>query len=398
MLRAYGRDRLRENGIYDAVASRHAQYYTELAQRAAAGMHSADERAWVERMLPDYDNLRAAFEHAMADSDVDTALAAGHVVARIRPSANRLRVGRLGGTCGRGGGPRPPAVRRRRRFRRTGCMESRRLRPGGGAGHARAGTLPWAGQRPRRLPGGRARRCGSVQGRCGTPRWRTTTARWRVHDATTTRFDWCGRCSTSRSVTPHCAGRRTVWRAAEESLRVAEETANPTARSMARYALGLVLKKSEPDRALTLFDEAAELAASVQNFWWHGIALMEGAATRAVHAIRRLRRVPHRGARPLGPGGGLEPAMAQPAIRRAVSGRVGAEEDAVALHHALVGAGRLSPLRAGSARQARRATNRGPERRRGVARARASLARIRARGCPARADGRHRTGRCRHLH
>ena len=60
-------------------------------------------------------------------------------------------------------------------------------------------------------------------------------------------------------------------------------TANPTARSMARYALGLVLKKSEPDRALALFDEAAELAASVQNFWWHGIALMEAAATRAVH-------------------------------------------------------------------------------------------------------------------
>ncbi len=50
-------------------------------------------------------------------------------------------------------------------------------------------------------------------------------------------------------------------------------TANPTARSMARYALGLVLKKSDPDRALALFDEAAELAASVQNFWWHGIAL-----------------------------------------------------------------------------------------------------------------------------
>ena len=70
---------------------------------------------------------------------------------------------------------------------------------------------------------------------------------------------------------------------AQESLHVAEETANPTARSMARYALGLVLKKADPGRALTLFDEAADLAASVRNFWWHGIALMEAAATRAVH-------------------------------------------------------------------------------------------------------------------
>ncbi len=41
-------------------------------------------------------------------------------------------------------------------------------------------------------------------------------------------------------------------------MQVADATANPTARSMARYALGLVLKKSEPDRALALFDEAAE--------------------------------------------------------------------------------------------------------------------------------------------
>ena len=53
---------------------------------------------------------------------------------------------------------------------------------------------------------------------------------------------------------------------------VADATANPTAQSMARYALGLVLKKVEPDRALALFDEAAELAAAVRNFWWEGIA------------------------------------------------------------------------------------------------------------------------------
>ena len=64
---------------------------------------------------------------------------------------------------------------------------------------------------------------------------------------------------------------------------MADGTANPTARSMARYALGLVLKKTDPERALALFDEAAELAASVHNFWWEGIALMEAAATRAVH-------------------------------------------------------------------------------------------------------------------
>ena len=78
------------------------------------------------------------------------------------------------------------------------------------------------------------------------------------------------------------AGVRDV-RAARESVLVADGTGNPTARSMARYALGLVGKKADPDRALAMFDEAAKLAAQVQNFWWHGIATMEAAATRAVH-------------------------------------------------------------------------------------------------------------------
>lgn len=47
--------------------------------------------------------------------------------------------------------------------------------------------------------------------------------------------------------------------------------------------LGYLLKKSEPQRALALFDEAPRLAGIVQNFWCYAIALQEAAATRAVH-------------------------------------------------------------------------------------------------------------------
>ena len=71
--------------------------------------------------------------------------------------------------------------------------------------------------------------------------------------------------------------------AAQEALAVADATTNPTAKSMGRYALGLVVKKTEPARALDLLDEAARLAGLVHNFWWQGIAMMEAAATRAVH-------------------------------------------------------------------------------------------------------------------
>ena len=51
-LRAYGRERLWDNGVDDKYARRHTTYFAELAQRAAAGMHGPDEQAWVERMCP----------------------------------------------------------------------------------------------------------------------------------------------------------------------------------------------------------------------------------------------------------------------------------------------------------------------------------------------------------
>ena len=37
-------------------------------------MQGADERVWVERVLPDYDNLRTAFDRASEDRDVDLVL------------------------------------------------------------------------------------------------------------------------------------------------------------------------------------------------------------------------------------------------------------------------------------------------------------------------------------
>ena len=128
-------------------------------------------------------------------------------------------------------------------------------------------------------------------------------------------------------------------------MEVAETTANPTARSIARYALGLVLKKSEPDRALALFDDAAQLAASVQNFWWYGIALMEAAATRAVHgdpatAARMFIEVLDHWDRV---GDWTQQWLNLRYVTRLLV-RLGADDDAVVLHHALVKAGKPSPL------------------------------------------------------
>ena len=343
-LRAYGRDRLRENGIYEHCAARHARYYTELAQRAATGMHGPDERAWVERMLPDYDNLRVAFEHAMADADVDTALA----LVTSLPEFVHLRIGYESSGWAE---------------RLVELVDPDHPLYSAVVGFAARGAWNRGEQSRARslasLAGGRAPARGN--GRVAYPGDVLADVALYEGDAAAALAHYDGDVSRARLDNDPI---RLVWTlfyvaichaalrnpedglaAAQESLVVAEQTLNPTAQSMARYALGLVLKKSDPDQALTLFDDAAELAASVQNFWWHGIALMEAAATRAVHSD------PASGARALidvldrwdRVGDWSQQWLNLRYIARFLA-RMDAQDDAVALHHALVGAGRLSPI------------------------------------------------------
>ena len=88
-----------------------------------------------------------------------------------------------------------------------------------------------------------------------------------------------------------------------------------------------------------------DYAASVRNFWWHGIALMEGAATRAVHddprrACRAFLDVLDHWERV---GDWSQQWIALRYVVRLLV-RLDAAEDAVALHAALDAAGKPSPL------------------------------------------------------
>jgi len=372
-LRAYGRERLREKGTSDQNAVRHAVYFTEQVEQAAAAMHGADERAAVERMLPDYDNLRAAFERAMADGDIDLAL---RLVTSL-PELAYLRVGyESAGWAERTievADPDHPL------FPAAVGLAARGAWNRGEFDHARSLAIRSEGRIPLRGTGRVAYPADVLadvalyegDADAALAHYGAETLRARG-DADPIRLVW-----TLFYVAICHAALRTPEEglaAAQESVRVAETTANPTARSMARYALGLVLKKSEPDRALALFDEAAELAASAQNFWWHGIALMEAAATRAVHAdpvtaARALVDVLDHWDRV---GDWSQQWLNLRYVTRFLV-RVGAVEDAAALHHALVAAGRLSPLEAADvdAPDTSEALS-GPE---AVARARSSLGR-----------------------
>ncbi len=346
-LRAYGRSRLREAGAEDDPGRAHASYFARLAEETARGLHGPDERVWVERALPDYENLRTAFERAVADRDGDLAL---RVVTSVSELLH-LRVGyEVAGWAQRAlelvddGHPLVPAavgVAARGAWNRGEFAAARTLA-------ARAG-----GRRPAR-----------GTGRIAYPGDVLADVALYEGDAEAALRHYAGEVEQARHDDDPI---RLVWTlyyvavcqavlrapddglaAARDAVLTAEATANPTALSMARYAMGLVLKKSDPERALTLFDEAAELAASVQNFWWEGIALMEAAATLAVHA-----RVP-------------DLAVAADALRRVLDhwDRVGdrtqqwlnlryitrflvrlrADDDAVALHAALVAARKPSPF------------------------------------------------------
>ena len=121
------------------------EYYTDLAERAAIGMHGPDEGAWVERMLPDYDNLRAAFEHAIADRRRRHSRFGW---SRSLSEFVHLRIGyESSGWAERTvdlAEPDHPLLRRRRRLRRTGSVEQ-------GSSSTRARSL--ASWRDGRVPG-----------------------------------------------------------------------------------------------------------------------------------------------------------------------------------------------------------------------------------------------------
>ena len=340
-LRAYGRERLPPG---EDLARGHARYFVDLAEEAAAGMRGPDERAWVERTMPDAGNLRAAFERAMADADADLVLRLVTALAEVL----HIRVGYADWA------ERALEVARPEHPLFVAAVGAVARGAWNVGDFARA-------RRVAELAGGRAPARGTprvayasdvladVELYKGDPsaalRHYLSEADVARHDGDPIRLVW-----TLFYVAVCYAAQRTPslgTAAAEESMTVADATGNPTARSMARYALGLVLKKSDPDRALALFDEAVVLATSVHNFWWQGIALMEAAATRAVHrdaaaaAIALVNVLDHWDRA----GDWSQQWLNLRYVVRLLA-RLGRDEDAVVLHSCLLAAGKASPLHA----------------------------------------------------
>ncbi|MGE3662174.1 MAG: BTAD domain-containing putative transcriptional regulator [Pseudonocardia sp.] len=343
-LRAYGRERLVAAGEETAGARRHAAWFAELAGEIGAGLHGPHERAWVERGMPDHDNLRTAVERALVDADADLAL-------RLVTSASELvhlRVGYESAGWAEDaleiadpGHPLQPAAvgaAARGAWNRGDFVAARTLAARAG------GRVPGRGTDRVAYPADVLADVALYEGDAAAAlRHYTAEVERARREDDPIRLVW---------TLYYEAVCRAVLReperglaAAAESVEVSDTTGNPTALAMARYALGLVLKKAEPARALELLDESAALAASVRNFWWHGIAIMEAAATRAVHgdpraAARAFLAVLDHWDRA---GDRTQQWLNLRYVARLLV-RLGADTDALALHRALIAAGRPSPL------------------------------------------------------
>lgn len=347
-LRAFGRERLREQGIDARYLARHAVYFTELAERAQVGLQGIEERDWVERMLPDYDNLRVAFEHAMSDGEIDLALRLVAAVAEL----GGLRIGyELGGWAERAVAaadrdhPSFPAVvgtAARVAWAHSDFARARRLAA------LAEGRFPARGSARFAYPADVLAEVALFEGDVrGAQAYFDAQAALARRDADPIRLvQMVSILSVCHMVLGDADA---AVPAAQEAAEAADTTANPTARSSAYFALGYLLKRTEPTRALELFDEAVRLARAVRNVWWYGVALMEAAATRAVHrdpetAARALIEVLDHWHRL---GDWAEQWLALRYITRFLT-RLGGDDDedgALFLHCALLNAGKASPLR-----------------------------------------------------
>jgi predicted ATPase/class 3 adenylate cyclase len=65
-IREYGAERLAASSDGPTVARRHAEVYLAFAEQAAPHLSGVDQRAWLDALETEHDNLRAALEHLVA--------------------------------------------------------------------------------------------------------------------------------------------------------------------------------------------------------------------------------------------------------------------------------------------------------------------------------------------
>lgn len=134
--------------------------------------------------------------------------------------------------------------------------------------------------------------------------------------------------------------------AARQASEAAAATGNPSTLAMGCCAMGRAVRPADPDRALQYFADAVGHAAPVQNNWLTGIARMEAAGTRAMHAeptsvAPELAEILDHWEK-AGSGTGAQHWQTMKYVALLLE-RLGADADAAALHRAIQAAGHQTP-------------------------------------------------------
>lgn len=76
-VREYALQRLQESGEADTIRSRHAGFFSALAEHAGAGLKRTDQLMWLELLSEEHDNLRTVLGFLLEHGDVDEAAQVG---------------------------------------------------------------------------------------------------------------------------------------------------------------------------------------------------------------------------------------------------------------------------------------------------------------------------------
>jgi predicted ATPase/DNA-binding SARP family transcriptional activator len=282
-LRELGQERLRAAAGAPEVEARHRDLYVRVAEEAALGLDSAEERTWVARLDRDLDNLRAAHVTAVRAGDLDVA---ARLVAALREHGFR-----------------------RIRYEVTALAEAT-MAMEGFTNHPRAPLTVAVAAYGRwvrgDLPASVERAIAAIEleeatggPSSGLPERVLGNARFyqgRIEEALTwiDRMVEGARASGSvprlahalymSSVALTSVGEREhALEQAHEAEAVAGSAGCPTARAQVAYALGLALREDDGDAAERWLERSAGLGDEAGNRWIRAFALTE------VHWLRAQR-------------------------------------------------------------------------------------------------------------
>lgn len=93
-IREYAIERLSESPGADEIRRRHAEYFRDLAERAAPELLGPNQATWLDDLWHEHDNLRTALEWAEREGNIETALRTGAALWRFWQMRGYLREAR----------------------------------------------------------------------------------------------------------------------------------------------------------------------------------------------------------------------------------------------------------------------------------------------------------------